>query len=67
MIEFKVKWTLCPTAYNPTQVLFVEAADAAAAEAIARDHIERKHGVGGWVKFETVPAEAPPAGRVLGI
>jgi hypothetical protein len=65
MNEYRVQWTKCPTAYNTTHVLFVEAGTPADAEAVARNHIERKLGVGGWIKFEVAPVEPVPAGRVL--
>jgi len=65
MNEYRVQWTRCPTAYNETHVLFVSAGSADDAEAIAKDHVERKLGVGGWLKFEVTPVKAVPPGCVL--
>ncbi len=65
MTEYRVKWCQCPTAHHATQVLFVEAANEVDAQAIARDHIERRLHIE-WIKFDSVdPAPAVPAGRVI--
>jgi hypothetical protein len=66
MKEYRVKWTQVPTAYNPSHVVFIEAASPQDAEAIARDHIERTHGVGSWIVFEVSESVAVPAGKVIG-
>lgn len=64
--EYRVQWTPCPTAYNQTRVLFVIATSKEDAEAIAKDHIERKLGIAGWIKFETGPSSRVPPGHVVG-
>ena len=65
MVEFKVVWTKCPTAYNEPRSLFIEAGNEDDAKEIARDHIERTFGVAGWIKFEVSEAKKPPIGRVI--
>ena len=64
MIEYEVQWTPCPTAYNETRVIFIEAANPDDAKEIARDHIKRRHGIGGWIKFEIKESVPVPSGRV---
>lgn len=65
MKEYRILWCQCPTNRNPWRVLFVEAATPDDARAIAKNHIERKYGIG-WIKIDKI-TEAPvvPAGRVL--
>lgn len=63
MNEYRIQWTQCPTAYNDSHILFVEAANPADALAIARDHIERKFGVN-WLKLEVGESPSVPAGKV---
>ena len=65
MREFRVEWTKCPTAYNATNVLFIEANSKEDAEAVARDHIERKLGIGDWLKIVVTEPVQVPAGRVV--
>jgi hypothetical protein len=65
MREWKVTWAKCPAAYNDTHVLFVEAVDEKDAEDIVRDHIERKLGIGDWLKIVVAPPRAVPPGRIL--
>jgi hypothetical protein len=67
MQTYEVKWTRCPTAYNPSYMLYVEAVDAEAAKVLARDHVKRRLGVGDWVKIEVFEYVAPDAslGRIL--
>jgi len=65
MKEFRIVWTRCPTAHNTPQVMFVKAADANAAKAIARRHIERSYCIE-WFSIDSVKiAEPVPAGEVL--
>jgi hypothetical protein len=45
MIEFRVLWCRCPTNYNDGKLLFVTAANANDARAVAVDHIERRYGI----------------------
>ena len=66
MKEFRVKWCRCPTNHNSSKILFIEAANADDAKAIARDHIERVFAEG-WFTIEVVDEakKSLPAGRVL--
>lgn len=65
MQEFRVEWCKYPTNYNERRVLFVTAASKADAEAVARDHIERRYGVS-RKDFEAHASEpeSVPAGTV---
>jgi len=62
--EFRVVWVECPTVANKARVLFVQAANAKDAEAVATDYIERRFGVVRFVVREVRPAAAVPAGKV---
>lgn len=67
MKTFEVQWTRCPTRYNPTNLLYVEAANTKDAETLAKDHIKRVFGIGDWIQVIANEYVPPPAsmGRVL--
>lgn len=62
--EFKVKWCKCPTNYNDTQIMVVEALSAGDAKKLATDAIERR-GIEWFVVGDVYEAEKLPQGRVL--
>jgi hypothetical protein len=63
--EYRVKWQQCPHIHHPSRIMFVEAETIEAATEVARDHIERVHGIG-WFSFITVePYTRPTGGRVI--
>ena len=64
MSEFRITWYE-PTKRNILRVLFVEAGQAANAEAVARDYIERHYGLAHFVIAGVKLAEVVPAGRVV--
>ena len=65
MIEYRIQWCECPTNYHTSRVLYVEAATAIDARAIAVDHIERNYSIG-WFTITSVDEVKPlPPGRVL--
>jgi hypothetical protein len=66
--EWRVRWCKTPTNYNPTQVLFVEAESKEDAKAIAKDHIERTHGLDAFsfVLYDAKEPDPVPKGRVIG-
>jgi len=64
MIEFKVTWTVCPTAYNDPRVFFVTAATREDADKLACNHIERRYGCA-WFSIDHIKEVEPlPAGSV---
>lgn len=66
LIEYRVKWTECPTVSNKSRVVFVKAIDMHGAQEIVRDHIERTKGIG-WFKIDSVKETNPlPLGEVVG-
>jgi hypothetical protein len=67
MKTYEVQWIRCPTNYNPTNLLYVEAVDEMAAETLARDYIKRRLGVGDWLSIKVSEYVPPSAslGRVL--
>lgn len=64
--EFRVVWIECPTGRKASKarVLFVQAANATDAQAVASDYIERRFGVVRFVVREVRPAAVVPAGKV---
>lgn len=65
MPEFRVVWQQCPHVQHDKHVLFIEAEDAEQARAVAKDHVQRKHGIE-WFSIHTVePYLRPSGGRVL--
>lgn len=64
--EYRIRWCQRPHVHFTMQVLFIEAASADDAKAIARDHIERKFGIESFSIFEAVESKPRPAGRVVG-
>ena len=65
MKEFRVVWVQCPTIDYSMNILFVEAGDADDAQDLARDYIERKFGIGDYIKFEVTEAKLVPPGKVI--
>jgi hypothetical protein len=66
MTEFKVEWHLRGRKLgSPVRVLFVEAIDAAAAKAVAVDHIQRTQAIGGGFVVAGVEPYTRPSGRVV--
>lgn len=64
MNEYRVKWCQCPHVHHTPGVLFIEAATTDDAKTIARNHIERKFGIG-WFSIQDVSETVPvPAGIV---
>jgi hypothetical protein len=67
MNTYEVKWIRCPTAYNSTCLLYVDAISDEAAVLLAQDHIRRHLLIGDHVKIEASIYQPPSAtlGRVL--
>ena len=64
MKEYRVTWQQCPHIHHTPRVLFVGAGSADDAKALARDHIERRHGIS-WFSVKDVSETQPvPAGTV---
>lgn len=66
MKTWRVEWAECPTAYHPSRALFVEAATAKDAWAIAKDHIEHTYGLGNVAPIRSIHERLePPPGRIV--
>ena len=65
MTEYRLEYCRCPHVQHYWQVMFIKAASADDAKAIARDHIERKLGWE-WFSIRNVaPSKPVPMGEVV--
>lgn len=64
MKEYCVTWCQCPHAHHTNRILFVEAASADDAKAIAKDHVQRTYGITWFSVFNAFEPTPPPPGRV---
>jgi hypothetical protein len=59
--EYRVHWHQCPHNRFDPHVMYVMADDKIAAEAIAKDHIERTYGIE-WFKIKEITKYTRPTG-----